>query len=376
MAPTRREFIDRSLAMAGALALPPLARPLAAAPGPVSSTPRAAKSLRILFLGGTGFIGPHMVRYAMYRGHQVSLFNRGRTAPSLFPGAEQFLGDRDGKLDALKGHEWDAVVDNSGYVPRHVRDSATLLKDAAGRYVFISTGSVYKLDQDSIDEDAELLPVEDPKSEDVNKYYGPLKVLCEQAVDQIYGPRSTVLRLHIVAGPGDTTDRFTFWPVRIDWGGEVIAPGEMNNPVQFIDVRDLAEFTIHVLERDTGGTFNVAGPTLQPTSMAEFLYGIRAVTSAPVKFTWVDEKFLTERRIRYPLWIPQNGPARGIVHVKSHRGVAAGLKFRPLAVTAADTLEWFKAEPAERQQKLNLNLERDAKALEEWRAARATGRGR
>ena len=315
-----------------------------------------------------------MVRYAMYRGHQVTLFNRGKTAPDLFPGAEGRVGDRDGKLDALARGEWDAVVDNSGYVPRHVRDSAALLKDRVGRYLFISTGSVYQFDQDEITEDGDLLPIEDPKSEDVNKYYGPLKILCEEAVRDTYVHRATVLRLHVVAGPGDPTDRFTYWPVRVDQGGEVIAPGNKADPVQFIDVRDLAEFTVHSLERDIGGTFNTAGPSLQETPIDQFLYGVRAATSASVSFTWVDEPFLTERKIRYPLAFSQNSPFRGLAKVRSHRAVAAGLTFRPLAVTARETLDWFKAEPAERRAKLELNLDRDANALAEWKA-RGGGRG-
>jgi 2'-hydroxyisoflavone reductase len=285
----------------------------------------------------------------------------------MFPGADTLIGDRDGDLESLKGKEWDAVIDNSGYVPRHVRDSAELLKDSVGRYLFTSTGSVYRFDQDYLDEDSELLPIEDPTSEDVNRYYGPLKILCEQAVMETYGHRGTVVRLHVVAGPGDPTDRFTYWPVRIDHGGEIIAPGEMDDPVQFIDVRDLAEFDIHLLERDTPGTFNAAGPTLDGTSMAEFLYGIRAITNTPLSFNWIDQAFLEEREVRYPLWYPQNGPIRGISQVRSHRAVAAGLKFRPLAESARDTLEWFKAQPEERRQQLNLNLDRDARVLEEWK---------
>lgn len=376
MAPTRRDFLDRSLALAvGAASFPLLGGgphpTLSGWPAPSSGPGRAARSLRILFLGGTGFIGPHMVRYAMYRGHRVTLFNRGRTAPDLFPGAEALVGDRDGKLDALAGRQWDAVIDNSGYVPRHVRDSTALLRESVRRYVFISTGSVYRLDQPEIDENAELLPIEDPQSEDVNRYYGPLKILCERAVHDAYAHRGTVLRLHIVAGPGDPTDRFTYWPVRIDTGGEVIAPGQPGDPTQYIDVRDLAEFAIRVVEEDTPGTYNVAGPALSEMSMAEFLYGIRGITSAPVSFTWVDGKFLTDRQARFPLWFPQDSTFRGIGKVRSHRAVAAGLSFRPLATTARETLEWFKEEPAERRAKLALNLEREAQVLAEWKARKA-----
>ncbi|MDX2057081.1 MAG: SDR family oxidoreductase [Gemmatimonadales bacterium] len=360
MASSRREFVARAAAVGGMLSLPS---------GIWRPTPRpASKPLRVLFLGGTGFIGPHMVRHAMYRGHQITLFNRGKTAPGMFPGVETLVGDRDGKLDALKGREWDVVVDNSGYVPRHVRDTAKLLSGKIGRYVFISTGSVYQFDQPFLDEDSKLLEVRDPASEDVNKYYGELKVLCEQAVNQIYGAKSSVLRLHVVAGPGDPTDRYTYWPVRIAAGGEVVAPGDPTHPVQFIDVRDLAEFVGRVIENDTPGTFNVAGPSFTPVSMAEFLYGVRGAFGNSVQFTWVDEAFLNERKVRYQMWISQNTPLRGITNVRSQRAIAAGLTFRPLAVTARDTYEWFRSESPERQAKVALNLDRDAKLLAEWKA--------
>ena len=379
MTHTRRRFLATSAAAAGAAALTPgqalSASPSRAgspfgtrAPAPPAPSP-SPRPLRILFLGGTGFIGPHMVRYAMYRGHDVTLFNRGRTAPELFPGVETLIGDRDGQLDSLRGGIWDAVIDNSGYVPRHVRDSAELLRDNVGRYLFTSTGSVYNFDQDELTEDAELLPLDDPTSEDVDRYYGPLKVLCENAVTDTYRERGTVVRLHVVAGPGDPTDRFTYWPVRIDHGGEIIAPGSRSTPVQFIDVRDLAEFMVLCLERDIGGTYNAAGPALDPTSMAEFLYGIRAITSTNLSFTWIDEQFLVEQEARFQLWYPPTeGAIRGLSRVRSHKGVAAGLKFRPLAETAVDTLEWFKSLPEERRNGFELNLERDARLLEAWKA--------
>ena len=379
MTHTRRRFLATSAAAAGAAALTPgqalSASPSRAgspfgtrAPAPPAPSP-TPRPLRILFLGGTGFIGPHMVRYAMYRGHEVTLFNRGRTAPELFPGVETLIGDRDDQLDSLRGGTWDAVIDNSGYVPRHVRDSAELLRDNVGRYLFTSTGSVYNFDQDELTEDAELLPLEDPTSEDVDRYYGPLKVLCENAVTDIYGERGTVVRLHVVAGPGDPTDRFTYWPVRIDHGGEIIAPGSQSTPVQFIDVRDLAEFMVLLLERDIGGTYNAAGPALDPTSMAEFLYGIRAITSTNLSFTWIDEQFLVEQEARFQLWYPPTeGAIRGLSRVRSHKGVAAGLTFRPLAETAFDTLEWFKSLPEERRNGFELNLERDRQVLEAWKA--------
>ena len=377
MSHTRRAFLATSaaaaasLAPAGSLLANDRGHPTTPGTEPPGPPPPdlAPRPLKLLILGGTGFIGPHQVRYAMYRGHEVTIFNRGRTAPDLFPGVEALIGDRDGQLGALEGRTWDAVIDNSGYVPRHVRDSVALLRDNVGRYLFTSTGSVYSFDQDEITEDGVLLPIEDPDSEDVNRYYGPLKILCENAVTDVFKERGTVLRLHVVAGPGDTTDRFTYWPVRIDHGGEIIAPGSRNTPVQYIDVRDLAEFMILCLERDIGGTYNTAGPALDPTSMAEFLYGVRAITSTPLSFTWIDEDFLAEREARFQLWYPPTeGPIRGLSRVRSHKAVAAGLKFRPMAVTALDTLEWFRTLPDERRAQVALNLERDQGLLEEWKA--------
>ena len=363
MSPSRRLFLGSSLAAMGAAAMGH--RSLSASV--VDSSP--TRRLKLLILGGTGFIGPHMVRYAMYRGHEVTLFNRGRSNPNLFSGVETLIGDRDGQLDALRNHQWDAVIDNSGYVPRHVRDSAELLQDSVGRYLFTSTGSVYDFDQDELTESARTLPIEDPESEDVNRYYGPLKVMCENAVMDTFGSRGTVVRLHVVAGPGDPTNRYTYWPARIDRGGEIIAPGHRDAPVQYIDVRDLAEFMVQLLERDIGGTYNAAGPALAETSMEAFLYGVRSITNTPLSFHWVDEAFLMEKQAGFQLWYPPtNGPIRGISRVRSHAGVAVGLKFRPVAETALDTLEWYKTLPEERRNEVELNLDRDAALLQEWRA--------
>lgn len=327
--------------------------------------------MRILILGGTGFIGPHMVRRALDAGHQVTLFNRGRSNADLFPQVETLTGDRDGKLDALRNRQWDAVIDNSGYVPRHVRDSASLLAPNVGRYVFISTGSVYAYDQDRYDEDSPLLKAPDPASEEVEKYYGELKVLCEQAVNGIYGARGSVLRLHIVAGPGDPTHRFTYWPVRIDKGGEVIAPGAPTNPVQHIDARDLAAFAIRMVERNIGGTFNVAGPAAESTPMATYLNEIKAGVRSSATFTWVDLPFLQQEKLNFPMVLdPTRGPARGLMKVSAARAVAQGLTFRPIRETAADTLAWFKTAPAAVQEGLKFNLEREAAVLAAWKARR------
>jgi 2'-hydroxyisoflavone reductase len=329
----------------------------------------AGKSRKILILGGTGFIGPHMVQTALDRGHQVTIFNRGKSNTHLFPDVEKLKGDRDGDLESLKGRDWDAVIDNTGYVPRHVRDSADLLKGHVGRYLFTSTGSVYNLNQDRVDEDSRLLDVPEPESEDVNKYYGELKVLCEQAVQERFGDAATIVRPHIVAGPGDKSDRYTYWPVRIDRGGEMICPGDPANPVQYIDVRDLSEFCLHLVEQDTAGVFNGAGPSYSELSMQEFIYAVRGVTSSDVNFNWIDEVFLAEHGIElfgFPLWISLNSEYKGLTRVSIERSVKQGLTFRPLAVTAHDTLEWFKAQPQERQEKLQLHLERDAEIIKAW----------
>jgi 2'-hydroxyisoflavone reductase len=366
MSTTRRNFIQTGAAAMGALGLGGLNHAAAA----VKTTKKSSKPMRLLVLGGSGFLGPHMVQTALDRGHQVSIFNRGKTNPHLFPDIEKLKGDRDGDLESLRGRDWDAVIDNTGYIPRLVKDSADLLKGHVGRYLFTSTGSVYDLSQEAIDEDSKLLDVPEPESEDVKKYYGELKVLCEQAVQERYGDAATILRPHIVAGPGDKSDRYTYWPVRIDQGGEMICPGDPLNPVQYIDVRDLSEFCLHLVEQDTPGVYNGAGPSYSELSMQEFIYAVRGVTSSKVNFNWIDEAFLAEHGVElfgYPLWISLNSDYRGLARVSNERSVAQGLELRPLAVTAHDTLEWFKSQDQARRDKLLLHLERDAAIIKAWK---------
>lgn len=341
--------------------------------GSPARPPRAAKPLRILFIGGTGFIGPHMVEAALARGHVPTLFNRGRTNPGLFPTVEKLVGDRDGGLDVLKGRQWDCVIDTSGYVPRVVRASAQLLKNAARHYLFISTGDVYKdFSVDHLDEDHPKAVLPEPNSEDTRKYYGPLKVICEQEVEAAFPGRATIVRPGWIVGPNDNLNLFTYWPVRIDRGGEVLAAGAPSDPVQVIDARDMAEWIVRMLENETFGRFNATGPGT-PLSMAEFLYGIRAITSADVRFTWVDTPFLLERKIRpwgdIPIWYPPIGDHKGNGLISPKRAVAAGLTYRPLAVTARDTLAWFKSlgvpwEQAPRHP--GLTLAHEAELLAEW----------
>jgi 2'-hydroxyisoflavone reductase len=337
----------------------------------------AAKPLRILILGGTGFTGPHQVRYAVARGHKVSVFNRGKTNPGSVPaGVERLEGDRNGKLDALKGKTWDAVIDNPSTLPRWVRDAATLLKDSAGQYVFISSISVYTDNsKPGADESAETATLADPTVETIAENYGGLKALAEKEAEKAFPGRTTVIRPGLIVGPGDNSDRFTYWPVRIARGGEVLAPGNPTDPVQIIDARDLAEWTIRMVEQKTFGTFNATGPA-HPMTMAEMLYGIKGVTTAGAQFTWVPASFLEEQKVGpwmdMPVWIPPTGETAGFGSRSIAKALAAGLTFRPLADTADATLEFYKTVPAEKKAKprAGISAEREAEVLAAWKKAR------
>ncbi len=376
MTMTRRDVI-RTMGLAGA----------AAAIGPaelLGAIPQARASLRILFIGGTGFIGPHMVRRALERGHTVSLFNRGRTNPHLFPEVEKLVGDRDGGLDVLRGGEWDAVIDTSGYVPRVVRESAELLRDNVHRYLFVSTCDVYAdFIEVGIDEDYTLDTIEDPTSEDPGRFYGPLKVLCEKAVQETYPGRNTIIRPGWIIGSGDYNSISPYWPMRIHHGGEVLAPGDPADPVQIIDPHDLARFVIKILEEDINGIYNTVGPA-SPLTWGEFLYGIRAVTSSNVRFTWVPGDFLTEMNVGamtdMPIWFPpdDNYPtpapfepgAKGFHQMSGARAIAAGLTFRPLAETAKSIIDEFlerDVDWATTERRFGVSLEREAEVLSAWR---------
>lgn len=364
MSSTRREFLHLGAATAATVGAAQLATPML-----MLRAATSVRALKLLVLGGTGFIGPKIVSYALNRGHEITVFNRGRTNTDLFPAIEHLVGDRDGQLDALKGRKWDAVIDNTGYVPRQVRDSADVLRGSVGRYLFTSTGSVYDPDQETLSEDARLVTVQDPKSEDVRKYYGQLKVLCEQVVQERFGDSATIVRPHIVAGLGDKSGRYTYWPVRIDRGGELIAPGDRESPVQYIDVRDLAEFCVHLVENNTSGIFNAAGPTYSELSMAGLLYAVRGITSSDVKFTWVTADFLAQHGVgalAYPLWIPESSNLRGFKRMTISKSVQNGLRLRPLAVTAHDLLNWFYGQSDDQRKRLELNMDREARILAAW----------
>ena len=361
--------------LASAPALAATAPHGAAAPLPPTPAP---KPLRILILGGTGFIGPHQVRYAQERGHTVTLFNRGKTNPGLFPNVEKLQGDRAvGDYKALKGRDWDVVIDNPTTFPRWVREAGAALKGHAKHYVFISTISVYAAnDTPDADETAAVGTTDTPDSEDRTKFgqlYGPLKALSEKEAEKAFPGRATVIRPGLIVGPGDLSDRFTYWPARLARGGEVLAPGNPTDAVQIIDARDLAEFTVRVCENNTTGVYNCTGPQ-SPLTMAEMLGGIRAVTSTDAHLTWVDAPFLEAQQVRpwadMPVWVPPDADSKGFARRSIRRALDKGLTFRPLAVTAKDTLDFYNAEPEERKAKLRAGLDpaREKEVLAAWHA--------
>jgi len=339
----RREFLKRTAAAAGAAGLGLAGGPACAPHDAPRDAPRASPPtlMTILVLGGTGFIGPHMVRYAVSRGHTVTLFNRGLTNPHLFPDLETLIGNRDGDLEALEGRRWDAVIDNSGYVPRHVRDSAEVLADS-GAYLFVSSISAYRdLMPEGITEYYEVGRLEDPTVEQVTgATYGPLKALCEEAVRDVFGERSNVVRPGYIVGPGDPSDRWTYWPVRVSMGGDIAVPGTPVDPVQFIDARDLASWVVGMLENGVSGVFNGSGP-VEPLDMGTFLETCREVAGGDGAFRWIDAGFIQERNISFPIWSPTTGDFGGAHRIDISRAVATGYTSRPVADTVRDTLEWW-----------------------------------
>ncbi len=306
--------------------------------------------MRLLVLGGTVFLGRHLVAEAVADGHEVTTFTRGRTNPDLFPDVEHLFGDRDRELGALRGRRWDAVVDTSGYVPRVVRQSAELLRDAVGRYVFVSTLNVYADVSRPFDESAEIAPLEDPESEDVATRYGPLKAACERVLDELYGERVTHVRSGLIVGPWDPTDRFAYWCERVAEGGDVLVPDGLERPVQFVDARDLARWTMVLASRGPGGAMNAIGPARRLT-MGELLARMAAALGSECRFHTVDGDKLLAAGVQpwteLPLWLPGREWA-GLFEGDVSRALAAGLELRPLEETVLDTLAWLPTAPARR----------------------------
>ena len=328
--------------------------------------------MKLLILGGTVFLGRHTVDAALARGHEVTLFNRGQHNTELFPNVEKLRGDRDGNLSALEGRRWDAVIDPSGYVPRVVTDSARLLADAVEHYTFISSLSAYaSFAQANQNEDAPLATMDDPTVEAVTgETYGPLKVLSEQAAQAAMPGRVAVIRPGLIVGPHDPTDRFTYWPVRVAKGGDILVPAPANYPVEFTDVRDLAEWTVRVAEQRSAGVFNASGPDT-PATLGDLLETSRQISASDAGFVWVDEDFLSKNEVQpwsqLPLWIG-NGPENaGFSRFDCSRAVAAGLTFRPMEETIAATLEWAASRPTDHAWRAGLSAEQEAELLAKWK---------
>ena len=359
---TRRDFIKQSAALSAVTLLGDLALR--------RQSPNAAP-MRILILGGTGFIGPHLVHHAVSRGHKVTIFTRGRRQADLPNEVERLVGDRNGQLDALVGKKWDAVIDDSATDPEWVRQSTTLLKDAAGQYVFTSsTGVYYPYLKRGLDEN-DPVRLEFTDEKDGSEAYSVRKSKCERLTLETFGNGGIVVRPTYIVGPGDTTDRFPYWPVRLARGGEALAPGKKDDPVQIIDVRDLVEFTVKLVEDKRSGTYNVTGPRSTLT-ISQFLDQAVAALNSNAKLTWIEDyDFLEAHKVTYSVpWVMLKGNNLGHTSVKNDRAVGAGLTFRPLATTVRDTLAWWNSAPSARTAtpRFAITPEIEAKALSDWHA--------
>ncbi len=359
---TRRDFLWKTAASAGLLA------------GRLPAFSETKKTL--LILGGTRFLGPAIVDAAKASGWTITLFNRGKTNPGLFPDLEKLQGDRSGDLKSLEGRTWEAVVDTSGYFPRQVKDSATLLAPRVKQYVYISSISVFSdLSKPGVDEGGPVAVLKDPTVEKVTgETYGGLKALCEKAAEAAMPGRVTNVRPGLIVGPNDGTDRFTYWPVRVARGGEILAPDKPEDPVQFIDVRDLGAWIVKTIDTKTTGVFNA---TSAPLRMGDVLDACKAATSSDARFTWVEAAFLAAQKVEewsdLPVWTSPAGADAGAGQVSNARAVAKGLAFRPVKATVKDTLDWWKTLPKERTDKMRAGLkaDREAAVLAAWHEAQA-----
>ncbi|WP_220481062.1 NAD-dependent epimerase/dehydratase family protein [Marilutibacter penaei] len=371
----RRDVIKAGLGVVAGLAMPAWAGKATA------NTP-----MRILVMGGTGFLGPHFVEAALSAGHRLTLFNRGRTNPERFSDPryaeiEQLQGDRKTDLSALEGDQrWDVVLDTSAYLPADVTRSVTLLGPRVDRYLVVSTVSVNaRNDIPDLDETGALIELPDPTVTEVNgETYGGLKALCEKAAEAAMPGRTTVVRPGLIVGPGDTTDRFTYWPARADRGGEILAPGSAADPTQFIDVRDLAAFLLHLLEQRTTGIFNADAPAGSLT-MGDLLDASLAAAGTRATVTWVPAGFLEAQQVRpwadMPVWIPAQGEYAGFGRTRTVRAEEAGLRYRPLEATVGDTLAWWRAQPESRRTNLKAGLApgREREVLDAWHTSSREG---
>jgi 2'-hydroxyisoflavone reductase len=351
-----------------------------AASGQVTAKDKSRRPLRILVLGGTKFLGVHIVELALQHGHSVTLFNRGKTNAGIFPQLVHLKGDRDAQLNSLKGKHWDVVIDDSGYVPRHVKLSAQLLAPNVQRYIFISTISVYASFANPNTEDSPVGKLTDETVEKVDgATYGPLKALCEKAAEAAMPGRVAVVRPGLIVGPRDPTDRFTYWPARAARGGDMVAPDQPSDRVQFIDSRDLARFVLRLAERRTVGTFNATSPpgmfTIGDVVSASVTAANQQAKPSPAPNpVWLPAEFLAQQKIQpwsdMPVWIPASGEFAGFADASVTRALREGLSIRPVQPTVDDTLAWHLQRPAEERAKLAAGLtpEREKALLEAWRA--------
>jgi len=328
--------------------------------------------MNILILGGTIFLGRHLVDAALAHGHTLTLFNRGQHNPDLFPEVEKLRGDRTqaSDLQLLRDRHWDAVIDTCGYFPHIVQLSAQALADSVERYVFISSISVYGEPPTTpgFDEDAPVARLAGKHLADyADESYGNRKALCEQVVENELPGRTLNIRPGLIVGPYDPSDRFTYWPTRLQRGGTVLAPGNQAAPVQIIDVRDLAEWNISMIENQKIGIFNATGPTV-PLSMRQVLETCHQVTRTPADFVWVDDEFLLGQGVTpftdLPLWLP--GPAAAMMQVSIAKALDAGLTFRPLEETVADTLVWDNKRDADVQRVNGFTMQQESDLLKLW----------
>ncbi len=328
--------------------------------------------MKLLILGGTQFVGRHIVERALAQGHEVTLFNRGKTQPGLHVGAKQLKGDRKSDVSALSSDNWDAVIDACGYTERDVRHTTQALAQRVKHYVFISSISVYASFRESNDESSATGVIVDSDTETVDgRTYGPLKAACERIVQSVFADRCTLIRPGLVVGPYDHTDRFTYWPARIAKGGDIIAPNSPQDPVQFIDARDLAAFTVHCAEQPLTEVFNVIGPTM---SMGEVLQYCKEVTQSTAQFIWLPAAYLSQHNIQewqeMPLWMSPEGDYRSFALTHARKAQAAGLTIRVVKDTIADILRWHLSRPPAEQLALKAGLsdERHAALLAAYRA--------
>ena len=335
--------------------------------------------MKLLVLGGTLFVGRHYVEAALERGHEVTLFNRGRTNADLFPDVERLQGDRDGDLSALAGRTWDAVFDPSGYVPRAVRASAEALAGSVGHYAFVSSGSVYPFEDGSHDEQSPVEELEE-ETEDISKAYGALKALSEREVERVFSGRSLILRAGLIVGRYDWTNRFGYWVRRVAEGEEVLVPGPRKWTIQVVDARDLVDWSLDLAERGEMGTFNVAGPE-RPVTIEELVEAVKRQSGADARFTWVDEDFLLDQGLEpfddVPFWLAlgRNPELASFYRMENGKALGAGLSFRPLEETIADTLLWERersAGPLEKDfgvagEVAGLSRARESEVLRAWR---------